>query len=550
VIEIEEIRSQVIGRNSPIETPFGVKPLVYADYTASGRGLAAIEAEVLALLKFYANTHSEDSLLGEQTHRLQSEATAAVRRFVNGHADDHVLFTGTGATSAIRKLQEILGLAIPPLLMDHFVAHAHDNNIPRPVVLVGPFEHHSNDLPWRNSWCDVEIVPWGATGSLDFVEFEKRLAALRATRRPLFGSFSAASNVTGVRTDVYRVAALLHRYGSPAFFDFAASAPYDPIDMNRDAESYFDAVFFSPHKFLGGPQSSGVLVFKSSLYRLHGRAPTLPAGGTVNYVILNRESYVEDVEAREQGGTPGLLQNWRAARALSLRQDVGSQRIRAIEERFVRSFEQTAATIDSLLLYGPAFEDSNRLPIVAFNIGYRDQILHPLFVSRLLGHLFGIQVRGGCFCASPYIFHLFNYKCIQSNLFPLLDRTRNFGLKLGMVRLDFHYTLTETEFDYIVRAIAFVAKYGYRFLSLYEFDLLTGVWHYRKHSYQPECPSFQGEGGDLSSSWIQSLFHSLEAFAALLPAQITSKKLPPAAQEHVYFPVVHVRDSGDYGEQE
>jgi len=289
-----------------------------------------------------------------------------------------------------------------------------------------------------------------------------------------------------------------------------------------------------------------VLVFKSALYRLHDRPPTLPAGGTVNYVILNRASYLEDVEAREQGGTPGLMQNWRAARALSLRQDLGSHRICAIEEGFVRNFEATAATIDGLLLYGPRFDGSNRLPIVAFNVGYRDQILHPLFVSRLLGHLFGIQLRGGCFCASPYIFHLFNYKCIQSNLFPLLDRTRDFGLKLGMVRLDFHYTLTETEFRYIVRAIAFVARYGYRFLSLYDFDLLTGVWHYRRQSSTPECPAcVLGEDGDLSIDWIESLFGSLEAFAAVLPAEITLRKLPPDAQEHVYFPVVHVRNSGE-----
>ena len=145
----------------------------------------------------------------------------------------------------------------------------------------------SNELPWRESIADVVVIPLDGKGQLDLAALEDALT--KYVDRPLrIGSFSAASNVTGVRTDVPGVTSILKRHGALAFFDYAAAAPYTGIDMNGHPS--LDAVFISPHKFIGGPGTPGVLIVKEQL--LTNPIPATVGGGTVIYVTPEDHQYV------------------------------------------------------------------------------------------------------------------------------------------------------------------------------------------------------------------------------------------------------------------
>ena len=467
------IRDSVIGREHGITTPFGVKPLVYADYTASGRSLSFIEDYIRdRVLTCYANTHTETSFTGAQTTLLREQAREQIRATVNGCADDRVIFTGSGATGAINKLVDILNLRLPYDLAQRYRLGQYIPTDERPVVFIGPYEHHSNELPWRESIADVVSILLTDAGQIDLEHLHDQLQAC-AHRPLLIGSFSAASNVTGVKTDVKGVTALLKAQGALAFWDYAAAGPYVEIDMN--GEQPLDAVFLSPHKFIGGPGTPGVLVVKNSL--VNNTVPTVVGGGTVMYVTPEDHLFTKDIERREEGGTPAIVETIRAGLVFKLQQEVGITEIERREHDFASRAAARFANSANLDIMGVRGEPGLSIMSLRFKHGSKD--LHYGFVVSLLNDLFGIQVRGGCSCAGPYGHSLLGMDMEYSKAIELEITAGNMIMRPGWVRLNFNYFIDEREFEYLLRAIELVAEHGWRMLPFYHFDCAAGVWCYQ-----------------------------------------------------------------------
>ena len=476
---VEQVREAVIGKDTAVMTPFGLRRVTYADYTASGRSLAMIEDFIRAqVLPLYANTHTETSGTGLQTTRFREEAREVIRRAVGASHDEHaVIFAGSGSTGAVDRLVGLLGIRIPRGLSETYGLEDRVPDDERPVVFVGPYEHHSNELPWRESIADVIEIKEDADGHIDLVELESRL--VEHARRPLLiGSFSAASNVTGIISDTSAISRLLHAHGALSFWDFAASAPYVDIEMGSSAAAdgaYKDAIFLSPHKLIGGPGTPGVLVVRRDLLR--NEVPVVPGGGTVLYVSPDHHSYISDPEHREEGGTPAIIESIRAGLAFRLKETVGVTTIRALEHDFIRRAIESWSRNPNIEILGNP--DAERLSIVSFVIRHGDRTLHHNFVVALLNDLFGIQARGGCSCAGPYGHRLLGIDLQTSSRIEEAVATGCEVIKPGWVRVNFNYFIAEEEFAYLIEAVHLVADQGWRLLPLYTYEPDTALWRHR-----------------------------------------------------------------------
>ena len=497
VLDPAYLRQQIVGVDSTFETPFGERLMVYCDYTASGRCLRFVESYLQSLQRVYANTHTEDDITGRSMSQLLHEAEQAIKDSVNAGKDGRIVACGTGATGAIDKLQQIIGVALAPATrkninqaLDQLDADVDSQTVRdllsevQPVVFIGPYEHHSNEISWRQCLATTIEVQLDATGNIDLAHLEQLLKDPRYKNRQRIGSFSAASNVTGIRSDVHKIASLLHKHGAIACFDFAACAPYVDIDMNpeptaKDEDPSIDAVFISPHKFLGGPGSSGVLVFNQRIYN-RDLPPSMSAGGTVDYVGMEDQDFISSIEEREKAGTPGVLQTLKAGLVFQIKDSVGVDVINAREHELTDRAMKTWGENENIEVLGNP-DPSSRVGIISFNIkDERGRYLHHKFITALLNDLFGIQSRAGCSCAGPYGHRLLDIDEATSERFRAAVQHGHCGLKPGWCRVGLHWVMDDAEANYVIAAVNFMAREGRLFLRLYDFDLSTGTW---KHKY-------------------------------------------------------------------
>lgn len=439
---VAHLRAGLIGDDIEFETPFGRRRLLYADYVASGRALRQVEDFIAErVLPFYANSHTEASFCGQKMTHLRNEAREIVREQVNAKGC-HVVFNGAGATAGINRLVGLLDI----------VERVRAGE--RITVLIGPYEHHSNLLPWRESGADLVEIPEAADGGPDLTALQTALRE-SAGSNLIVGSFSAASNVTGTLTDVDAVTRCLKRHGALAIWDYAGGAPYLPMNMTPAADCEKDAIVFSPHKFIGGPGASGVLVFRDSVVRIAG--PTQPGGGTVSFVSPWQHRYSERVEAREEGGTPNVVGDIRVALALLVKASLGTSFILERDEHLRQRALIRWQTEPRLRLLGNP--DAPALPIFSFQVvdAAGDPIHHQLF-TRMLSDFHGIQARGGCACAGPYAHRLMAIDDEASTaLLTRLEHGEELA-KPGWVRLSLHYLHSDTQVERILDGVLELAR--------------------------------------------------------------------------------------------
>ena len=450
----EPYRRNIVGIDTEIETPYGTKKLIYADWIASGRLYKPIEKRLFEDVgPMVGNTHSESSATGKAMTDAYHLAQKIVKRHANANDSDILIFTGTGMTSAIAKLQRMLGLKVPEQAINYCAftngEYRKCKDIPnenRPVVFLSHTEHHSNHTSWFETLADVVVLDPSPDLTVNTDSLRKEI--IKYKDRPLLiGSFSACSNVTGYMPPYYELARIMHENNGYCFIDFAASAPYVDIDMHPvEKAEQLDAIFFSPHKFLGGPGSAGVLIFNKELYR--NEIPDSPGGGTVKWT--NRwggYSYISDIEAKEDGGTPGFLQGIKAALAIILKEKMGTKKIHLREMELIKIAFRELSHIKDLHILASNIKE--RLGVFSF---YIDNIHHNL-ITKLLNDRFGIQVRGGCSCAGTYGHFLLNVGLSQSKEITDKIDSGDLSMKPGWIRLSLHPTMTDDELLYITGAI-------------------------------------------------------------------------------------------------
>lgn len=436
-------RKNIVGINQTFTSPYGEQQLIYTDWTASGRLYHPIEEKMLNDFgPFVANTHTETSTSGAAMTLAYHEARNIIKRHVNASENDVLITEGSGMTGVVNKFQRILGLKVSENLKEH-------TTIPdekRPVVFVSHMEHHSNQTSWYETIADVVVVPCNEQGTVCLNKFEE--AIQKHNDRPIkIASVVATSNVTGIHTPYHQIAALIHKYNGLCFVDFACSAPYIDIDMHpKKQEEYLDAVFFSPHKFLGGPGTSGVLVFNKKLYK--NTVPDNSGGGTVTYTNpWGGHDYIDDIETREDGGTPAFLQTIRIALSILVKDEMGTENIKKREDKINEQLFECLESLSGVHIL--ASNIKNRLSIFSFYF----EKYHFNLVVKLLNDRFGIQTRGGCSCAGTYGHFLLNVDQQTSHEIKnrILDGCSTD--KPGWIRLSVHPTTTDKEIDFICKSL-------------------------------------------------------------------------------------------------
>lgn len=465
-----KFRKNTVGYNQEYISPYGKKKMIYADWVASGRLYLPIEKRIMNEVGPYvANTHTETSETGTLMTKAYHTAHRLIKEHVNAAKEDVIITAGFGMTTVINKFQRILGLK---KIQNQQFGTCKTKGKP-PVVFITHMEHHSNHTAWFETIADVVQIKPDKELLVDLNDLEEQLKKYK-NRPALFGSFTACSNVTGIETPYYEMAKLMHKYGGYCFIDFAASAPYVDIDMHpANPEARLDAVFFSPHKFLGGPGSSGVIVFNSALYNNY--SPDQPGGGTVWWTNPWGEfSYLDDIEAREDGGTPGFLQAMKAAMCIELKNEMNVSKMRQREEELVAIAFSELRKIPNLHILADNIE--SRLGIMSF---YIENIHYNLFV-RLLSDRFGVQVRGGCACAGTYGHYLLNVTYNQSKEITDKINSGDLSTKPGWIRLSLHPTMTTDDLYFTLDAIKKIGKNYKKWAEDYIYDKNTNEFTHKK----------------------------------------------------------------------
>ncbi|RQW04215.1 aminotransferase class V-fold PLP-dependent enzyme [candidate division KSB1 bacterium] len=466
-------RQNIIGIDQTFDSPYGEQKILYADWTASGRLYKTIEDKLAwEYGPFVGNTHTETNITGTSMTLAYQMAHQSIKQHCHADPEDVIINAGFGMTAAVNKFQRILGLKIPEQFRDCI-----DVNVKcRPIVFVTHMEHHSNQTSWEETIAEVIVIPPGRDGHIDLNRLDETVKKYQ-DRMFKIGAFTAASNVTGIPTSVHDMARIMHSYDGFCFVDYAASAPYVQIDMHPvgDKDAKLDALFFSPHKFLGGPGSSGVLIFDSQLYT--NKVPDQPGGGTVLWTNpWHQHHYVSDIETREDGGTPGFLQAIRGALAIKLKEKMGTGNILAREQQMVQRLFSGLRSIPHIHILADNIEQ--RLGIFSFYV----HNIHYNLMVRLLNDRFGIQVRGGCSCAGTYGHYLLHVDPQRSKSMTDKIDQGDLSAKLGWVRLSVHPIMSDDEIEYIIDAVKQIVKQGEKWGGDYRYDPQTNEFI---HKHQP-----------------------------------------------------------------
>lgn len=443
----QQFRSNIIGIDQEFESPFGTQKIVYTDWTASGRLYRPIEEKIINQFgPFVANTHTETTISGTVMTMAYHKARHIIKQHVNASEDDVLITDGTGMTGVINKFQRILGLKVPENLKEFTIVPEEK----KPVVFISHMEHHSNQTSWLETIARVEVIPACEKGLLCLESLEKLLDKYKDCTLKI-ASITACSNVTGIKTPYYKVAELMHRHNGVCFVDFACSAPYVAVDMHpENQEAYLDAIFFSPHKFLGGPGTSGVLIFNKKLYK--NMIPDCPGGGTVSWTNpWGEHKYVTNIEDREDGGTPGFLQVIKTALAVQLKEKMGVANILEREKEIIDYVFSELEPVGNLNILAPLHQ--SRLGVISFFI----EELHFNLGVKILNDKFGIQTRGGCSCAGTYGHYLLHVDQATSNDLTCRIDSGDLMQKPGWIRMSIHPTTTNEEIQFVCESLKALA---------------------------------------------------------------------------------------------